>query len=401
MAGNKSIAILGTRGVPAAHGGFETFAEQLGLYLVDRGWDVTVYCQHEDAARTPQSWSDVWRGINRHHIAVGTTGPLATLDFDWRSTRDAARRGQLCLVLGYNSAIFLFWLRLWNKTILTNMDGMEWKRSKWSKPVQAWFWINEWIAARVSQHLIADHPAIARHLETRRSAKAITTIPYGGTPVDGAPAGPVAALGLDPGQYFVSIARIEPENHILEIVAGFSAKPRGAQLAVLGTFDERSAYHRAVKAAAGPEVIFPGAIYDANTVSALRYHARAYLHGHSVGGTNPSLVEALWAGNAVIAHDNAFNRWTAGPHQFYFKTAGECGDLIETVIAEGQDVRLARIAARNRATTAFGWPAVFKAYEDKFLSVLAAGGDNMDMPLRDGPPSVSADLDQTRQARWG
>ncbi len=155
-------------------------------------------------------------------------------------------------------------------------------------------------------------PGAARAAPSRRSPTAATLRPRGLGP---------PPLGLEPDRYLVSIARIEPDNNILTLVEAFSRRPRGLRLVVLGTLNVGNPYHRAVEAAASAEVLFPGAIYEAEPVQALRVHARAYLHGHTVGGTNPSLVEALWAGNAVIAHDNPFNRGTAGDGQFYFSDA--------------------------------------------------------------------------------
>ncbi len=370
METRKSLIILGIRGLPAAHGGFETFAEQLGLYLVKRGWRVSVYCQHDVETVTRRLWTDSWNGIERINIAVSTKGPLGTLDFDWRSIGDATRRDGTCLVLGYNSAILLPYLRLRGKTVLTNMDGIEWRRAKWSRPIRAWFWLNEWVAAWTSHQLIADHPAIADHLATRRSRKATVMIPYGANPIEAAPIDPIAHLGLTPDRYFISIARIEPENNILPIVQAFSRRKRGAKLVVLGKLESGNAYHRAVQAMASEDVLFPGAIYDPPSVSALRFHARAYLHGHTVGGTNPSLVEALWAGNAVIAHDNAFNRWTAGEAQFFFDDVASCDAMITKVLDEPVALAEARGAARLRATACFGWTGVLEAYEN---ALLAAG----------------------------
>jgi glycosyltransferase involved in cell wall biosynthesis len=131
---------------------------------------------------------------------------------------------------------------------------------------------------------------------------------------------------------------------------------------VLGTLKVGNRYHRAVEDAASPEVLFPGAIYEADQVQALRVHARAYLHGHTVGGTNPSLVEALWAGNAVIAHDNPFNRGTAGDGQFYFKDVDSCADAIDRVLVDEAALAAARRAARARAER-FRWDDVLAAYE--------------------------------------
>ncbi|TXM64807.1 DUF1972 domain-containing protein, partial [Methylobacterium sp. WL120] len=329
-----AILILGTRGIPAAHGGFETFAERLALHLAARGWRVGVYCQREVETVGQRVSTSVWRGVDLITVAVASTGPAATLAFDALCAHDAAARGGVCLVLGYNGAVFLPYLRLRGAKVLTNMDGIEWRRPKWSAAVRAFFWISEWIAAWSSHRLIADHPAIADHLATRRPRNAITTIPYGGDPIRATSEAPIRALGLEPDRFLVSIARIEPDNNILAFVEAFSRAPRPAKLVVLGTLDPENAYHRALRAAAGEGVIFPGAIYEAETVQALRHHARAYLHGHTVGGTNPSLVEALWAGNAVIAHDNAFNRGTAGEGQLYFADVDGCARAIETVLGD-------------------------------------------------------------------
>lgn len=365
--GGRAITILGIRGLPACHGGFETFAERLALFLVAQGWSVRVYCQHEVAAVSRRFTTDMWRGVERVHVEVSSAGPRATLEFDAHCVRDAVHRAGTCLVLGYNSAVLIPYLRLMGRRVITNMDGIEWRRPKWSRPVRAWFWANEWIAAWASHRLVADHPAIADHLATRRPRGAIATIPYGGDPVDGADPGPVLALGLEPGRYLLSVARIEPDNTVLPLVEAFSRARRGARLAVLGRLDDADPYHRRVRAAASDEVLFPGAIYEAERVRALRFHARAYLHGHTVGGTNPSLVEALWAGNAVIAHDNLFNRWTAGAAGLYFGDADGAERLMVSALADGEDVARARSAARAEAAARFDWADVLASYEAEFL----------------------------------
>ncbi|MCJ2086880.1 DUF1972 domain-containing protein [Methylobacterium sp. E-005] len=384
------VLILGTRGIPAAHGGFETFAERFARYLVDRGWRVGVYCQREVERVGTRVSSDVWNGIERITVEVGLTGPAATLAFDALCAHDAARRGGVCLVLGYNGAAFLPYLRARGGRILTNMDGIEWRRPKWSLPIRAYFYISEWIAAWASHRLVADHPAIADHLATRRPHRAIATIPYGGDPLP-TEIGP-PPLGLEAGRYLISIARIEPDNNILTIVEAFSRRPRGVRLVVLGTMSVRNAYHRAVEAAASPEVLFPGAIYEPDQVRALRAHALAYLHGHTVGGTNPSLVEALWAGNAVIAHDNAFNRGTAGEGQFYFTDVEACAAAIERVLSDAWAVDGARAAARRRAEH-FQWGDVLAAYEDEVLQVGDYPPAERIRPVTPGPIGATAGAD--------
>src|SRR6185369_10347972 len=199
------VLILGSRGIPAAHGGFETFAERLALFLAERGWCVTVYCQTEVETVSQRFRADEWRGIERVFVEVASRGGRATIEFDWHCIRHAAAQDGVCLVLGYNTGLFLTLLRWHGRKILTNMDGIEWQRPKWSLPVRAWFYVNEWLAAWLSHRLIADHPAITDHLASRRSRKAISTIPYGGDEVASASTEPLRAFGLSPQNYLISI----------------------------------------------------------------------------------------------------------------------------------------------------------------------------------------------------
>lgn len=356
----KTLRILGTRGVPAAHGGFETFAEYLSLYLVAQGWRVVVYCQDDGVGPV---FEDTWQGVERVHIPVAQEGPKGTIVFDWQATAHAAKHKDLCLTLGYNTAVFCALLRLQGIPNLINMDGIEWSRMKWGPVAKLWFWLNDCAGCWLGNHLVADHPEIKVHLTSRVRANKITMIPYGADAVTTAPTAPVEALGLQPGQFLTVIARPEPENSLLEIVSGFSAKPRGLTLVVLGNYDDNNAYHRAVKAAASAEVKFVGAIYDKTVVQALRFHSAAYVHGHQVGGTNPSLVEALGAGNAVIAHDNRFNRWVVGDGATYFSGADGFARCMDAVQAEPGKLAALRAAGQARFQQEFTWPHVLQQYE--------------------------------------
>lgn len=356
----KRLRILGIRGIPAAHGGFETFAEHLALYLVRRGWEVIVYCQEPGSG--PVTIDD-WMGVQRVRIPTPGDGARATVVFDWHATLHAASHSDLCLTLGYNTAVFCGWLRLKGIPNLINMDGIEWKRGKWGRLARGWFWLNDWLGCWLGNHLIADHPQIREHLLTRTHAGKITMIPYGADRVPAAPLGPIEDLGLRSGQYYTLIARPEPENSVLEVVEGFSRRKRGLKLAVLGHFDRSHPYQRAVLDAASPEVVFLGPIYDKNVLASLRFHCRAYVHGHTVGGTNPSLVEALGAGNAVIARDNAFNRWVAGDGAVYFSDAHECALCFDDITNNPGLVEALRRNSRLRHAESFEWDAVLAQYE--------------------------------------
>lgn len=363
-----TLRVLGIRGVPARHGGFETFAENLAQFLLSRGWRVVVYCQ-EDGDGPPIE--DQWQGVERVRIPVTQDGPVGTIVFDWKATLHARRCQDVCLVLGYNTAIFCLLLRLRGIPTLLNMDGLEWLRGKWGRAEKAWFYANDWLGCWIATHLVADHPKIEEHLATRVSRRKISMIPYGADNVEAAPTEPVTALGLAPNRYMTVIARAEPENSLLEIVKAFSSKKRGCILAVLGDYDEdHYAYHRAVKDAASEEVRFFGSIYDKAVLHPLRFHSLAYIHGHTVGGTNPSLVEALGAANAILARDNPFNRWVAGSAARYFDSIESCSDEIDRLLSSPELAQTMRAESKKQFADRFKWGQVLLQYEsliERFL----------------------------------
>lgn len=188
--------------------------------------------------------------------------------------------------------------------------------ARWSRSQQRFLHINEKIAARITHHLIADHPEIKRHLANFKPDSKITTIAYGAPAVFTADRSLLEPYGVLPGCHLSLIARPVAENSILEIVSACLRKPRGINLLVFGKNDKGDPYQSSVLSAA--RSASPAAVYASSTVKAIRVHILAYLHGHTVGGTNPSLVEAPGCGNPAIAHENTFNRWVAqdaGPRQ--------------------------------------------------------------------------------------
>ncbi|WP_353740410.1 glycosyltransferase family protein [Desulfolithobacter dissulfuricans] len=256
------------------------------------------------------------------------------------------------------------------------MDGVEWRRTQWSLPAKAWLYMNERVGCLIGNHLIADHPEIANHLATRVRRDKITMIPYGADQVTKAAEEPIRKLGLTPGEYALVIARPEPDNSILEIVKAFGCPASGKKLVVLGRFDvEGSSYHRSVVEAASESVLFPGAIYDLSVTQSLRFHAALYVHGHRVGGTNPSLVEALGAGSPVLAHDNPFNRWVAGSGAHFFNNETDCAHKFAELLENRHEQERMRAASLRRFKEQFTWEKVLQQYRDligKFLPVSSA-----------------------------
>ena len=364
----RKISILGIRGIPAKHGGFETFAENLSLYLISKEWEVSVYCQEPGQMSV---YETEWRGIKCIHISVKNTGPIGTIIFDLKSILHSLRYSGVFLTLGYNTAIFNLLYRLLGKRNVINMDGIEWKREKWGRVAKSWFWLNEHFGCWFASHLVADHPQIKKHLSTRIPENKISVIPYGAELIIQADLEHIQNMGLQKKSYCLIISRPEPENSLLEIVKAFSMKKRNKKLVVLGDLDPTNKrYHKEIIATASDEVIFTGAIYEKKTIEALRFYTALYIHGHKVGGTNPSLVEALGAGSPVIAHDNIFNRWVVGDGGCYFKGEKDLSEQLDKLLDKPEEqLKLSKLSyVRYQAT--FTWPDVLGRYESLLESWL-------------------------------
>jgi glycosyltransferase involved in cell wall biosynthesis len=297
-------------------------------------------------------------------IAVPGERARSTILFDWLCTLHTLREPSLKLVLGYNTALFSLLYRLTGRVSLMNMDGIEWIRAKWGPVPRSWFYLNDWLGCWLSNHLIADHPAIAAHLATRVSPSKICTIPYGADAPGRSDESVLRNIGVEGAAYVIVVARAEPENSLLEIVRAYSRQPRSHKLVVLARLNPKtSIYHRVVMAAAGPDVIFPGAIYDPHMLAALRSNATLYIHGHQAGGTNPSLVEAMAAGLPVLAHDNRFNRWVAGSASAYFCSESACADTLNELLNDPDRLSQMARVARERHYDLFTWEKVCAKYE--------------------------------------
>lgn len=364
------VHILGTRGIPAAYGGFETAAENVGLHLSGRGWDVTVYCQV--SGRGPVT-IDRWHGLRRVLVPEHRPGGYGTASFDRKCIAWLLRRRSevdVCLTFGYNTGSLNLAQRMAGIPNVINMDGMEWTRAKWGPVERAILLVNERCAGLVGNILIADHPVIASYLARHFGRRRVRTVTYGAHTVADAPTAPLAAHGLTPRGFVTMICRPVPENSILEIVTAWSRRRRGLQLVVLGDYTATNSYHRKVLDAASDEIRFVGAIFDQSVVSALRYHSLFYLHGHTVGGTNPSLVEAMAAGNPVIAHSNPYNTWVAGSAGRYFTGTRELAVLLDQMVGDVTTLDAMALAARARHQEAFTWEQIGDQYERALLDVM-------------------------------
>lgn len=315
---NKRIAILGTRGIPAAYGGFETFAEELSTRLTQLGmFDVTVFCNTANPFN-----QQTYNGVKLINIPPLDIGPLNTLLYDLRSLYRARRSFDVVYMLGYGAGIFFVLLKLWKTKLWVNMDGIEWKRSKWPWYVKMYLKLSERFAVKLANIIIADAEAIKDYLIRQYGDSDKYKVIAYGTSVTETPPHPhqLSAFKLTPYNYYIIVCRLEPENHVYEIIQGYLRANTENMLVIVGDYKLNTDYVRMLLANNNPKIVFLGALYEKDLLRTLRYYATGYIHGHSVGGTNPSLLEAMGCGNYIIAHDNEFNREVSGNLAEYFIT---------------------------------------------------------------------------------
>ncbi len=355
-----SIAILGSRGIPARYGGFETFAEELAIRLTKRNISVTVYCESDGPNE-----GCFYKGIKLVYIPIKNFGPATTIIFDILSLWDARKDFDVVYMLGYGAAPFCFIPRMWGSRVWLNVDGIEWARAKWNRIARCYFKFMEFFSMWTPNHVIADAEGIKDHLHSRHlRVPPCSVIPYGAPIIDTAPVSDILCdLGLRPFQYYLVVARIEPENHIIEIIEGYKQSKTCLPLIVVGNHQAGTSYANKVVAVAGDGVSFVGGIYDKDKLISLRYYSSAYFHGHSVGGTNPSLLEALGCGNLVIAHDNKFNREVLGKEGHFFVKSQDIPQLIENIESLKDDDRVpVSGSAKECIRLIYNWDKVAESY---------------------------------------
>ena len=356
-----SIAMIGTRGVPAAYGGFETAVEEVGYRLAERGHRVTVY------TRGSKTRDREYRGMRVVHLPALTIKQLETLSHTWLSSFHAVMGGRPDAAFVFNAANspFLPVLRARGIPIALHMDGLEWKRSKWGGRGKAYYRWAEEFGVRWADALIADAPGIADYYREEFDVDT-ELIRYGAPILSSAPDSGVRGLELEPGGYHLVVARFEPENHVLEIVEGYRASRATMPLVVVGSAPYSADYTQRIHAAAGGDdrIRLLGGVYDQDLLDALYFHAHTYVHGHSVGGTNPSLLRAMGAGTAVIAYDVGFNRETLAEQGWFFADAAGARVHFDALAADASLTAAFGDRSRERAATAFRWETVADEYED-------------------------------------
>ena len=355
-----SIAMVGTRGVPARYGGFETAVEEIGRRLADAGHRVVVYCRTVPGAGEPPPAEHL--GMELVHLPAARRRSLETLSHTALSVRHLlAHRTDAAILFNAANSPLLPALRAARIPVATHVDGLEWKRAKWGGTGRRYYRAAEALAVRWSDALIADAQGIADYY--RDAFAAPTTLLTYGAPLIEPGDHRLAELGLEPRGYHLVVARFEPENHVDVIVEGYAASSATRPLVVVGSAPYADEYTARVHALADDRVRFLGGVWDQELLDQLYANCATYLHGHSVGGTNPSLLRAIGAGAAVTAFDVDFNREVVADAGRWFRTPADVAREVAAVEADPDWVTRSGQRARELAG-GYDWDQVAAGYEE-------------------------------------
>ena len=368
------IAFVCSRGIPARYGGFETFAQELAIRLVKRGHEVEVYCDKDSYPK------DSFEGVKLRFASCTKTGNANKYCFE--SVAGAIKdKCDIVLCCGQGGAIALLCKRLGgsHSILITNMDGIEHRRTKWNRLIRLYVLICcEFFSVLASHYLVADSKGIKDYLlgKYKWIRNRVFTIEYGAYLSSHADLSLLRKWNLQPGEYYLVVSRLEPENNVDTIIKGYKLSHTGKKLVVVGNLNQ-TPFVQSLLEEKNDQILFTNGIYNSAELSAMREGCAAYLHGHSVGGTNPSLLEALGAGNIVIAHDNVFNREVTDNQMWYFDTPEKCAQAIDAVDVLEEEERLQKQRfARERIQGYYNWDRIANDYEAMFKEVLKRSHKN-------------------------
>jgi len=346
----KKIAVVGTVGIPACYGGFESLVENLTRYSSEH-IEYDVFC----SSKSYHEKKSVHNGAKLSYIPLSANG-VQSIPYDIISLVQCLfKKPDVTLILGVSGCLFLPFYRLLSKSkIVTNIDGLEWKRDKWSKWAKKFLKFSESMAVKYSDVIITDNKAIGDYVDAEYS-KHNVVIAYGGDHAI------IEAVEVEPEQdYFLSLCRIEPENNVEMILTAFSEGEH--KLKFIGNWNS-SEFGRELKAKFADftniDIIDP--VYDLEQLFKLRSECKGYVHGHSAGGTNPSLVEAMHFGKPIFAFDCNFNRYSTEEKAVYFASSTE---LLSELSGRSRE-QLSNVSKNMKeiAVKRYTWEVISKMYE--------------------------------------
>jgi glycosyltransferase involved in cell wall biosynthesis len=371
------IAIMGTRGIPAMYGGFETMAWELAVRLSELGHEVTVYCR---TGRTDET-IDVPPAIRRRFLPSLRGKYLETVSHTGLSALDSLVHPQdVVFMVNAANSIFAGLPRLRGSKVVLNVDGIERQRAKWGWAGRAWYAVGERLALVFPNVIVADAIVIADYYRERFGHPS-ELIVYGATVLPRTPPPDFASLGLAdvvPGDYFLYVSRLEPENQALLVVEAYRAVGGEHPLLIVGDAPYATDYKAKLQEAAArdPRVRLLGAIYG-DGYRALQRAALAYVQATSVGGTHPALIEAMAAGNLVLAFGSPENREVTDGTALLFDDAVDLTTHLERIVRDPAAAEFDRLraAALARAKAHYSWEAVTLRYEHLFVALTKRTAD--------------------------
>jgi len=361
------IAILGTRGIPNNYGGFEQCAEYLSVGLVEKGHEVTIYSPvfHPYKEANYKGVKIIRKASPQHIFGQSASNFI----YDYLCLKDAVKQDfDIIFELGLiTSSLSIIFCRKRGKVVITNLDGLEWKRKKWNKIVQKVTKALEKYGVKYSDYLIADNTAIQQYIHDEYNRKS-EFIAYGAVDVNPPSTSCLSEYGLNADNYLLSIARLEPENNLEMMFDAYIQSGVKTPYFVVG--QHLTDYGDFLKDKYRDKgIIFLGGIFNKVDLDNIRYYSTCYLHGHSVGGTNPALLEAMAAQTFILAHDNQFNKSVINNNAFYFDSASKLSDLLK----DKEIIKNKNAFIKNNLTRideVYKWPIIINQYESYFKRIL-------------------------------
>lgn len=371
------IAFISTRGIPNNYGGFEQFAEYISVGLVARGHEVVVYSPHFHPYK-----EDSYKGVRIKHIYSPETwmgSSVGSFFYDFASLKDALKKENFDIIYeaGYTSIVPAYiWFnvrKIKYPIFTTNMDGLEYKRTKFNKWVQKFIFWEERTTVKHSHYLIADNMGIHDYYK-EKYGKDSKYLAYGADIHDDYDESLLDEFGLKPYEYYLLVARLEPENNIVMAIDGYLASPENGNRPLIIVGKTNTPHGKELVEKYGKEsfVRFVGGIYDFKKLNSVRYYSFAYFHGHSVGGTNPSLLEAMASSCYILANDNIFNRAVLKENAHYYDSSEAVTKLLESIevsykMCREQFINNNLVEIENE----YSWEKLVDEHEKYFMSLLA------------------------------
>lgn len=366
------IAILGSRGIPACYSGYDTLAEELSTGLARLGIaEVIVYCRRAYYTDRPASWHDV----KLVYLPAPRIKAFESLLHSFVSTLHVlTQEVDVIYFLDPANALFGAFLRLLGKKVVVHTDGLGWMRRKWGRIAQRYYRFVEWLAARTATALVTDNPAMQNYYLDQYAAKSVY-LPYGAGSSYGVDRSILRDLDLSPRGYLLVVARLEPENNTDFVIEEYRSSKICMPLVIVGDAPYNSAFQARLKRLSSGNVVFTGRMNDQSKLNALYEDAYLYIHGHEVGGTNPSLLRAMGAGTAPLVLDVPFNRTVVADAGFLFeKRAGHLSRQLKDLVSAPPKVFRVAESAKVRAADCFTWDSVVARHARLFLELTSRKG---------------------------